>query len=64
MLASFALRASPVRYGLRNSSGNFATFAAMRLGSSLLSNLAAERQPGSHSKAVGNTRRGQPAICA
>jgi hypothetical protein len=35
--------------GFLNSSGNFATFAAIRRASSLVSNLAAERRPGSSS---------------
>jgi hypothetical protein len=34
---------------LRNSSGNFAMFAAIRLASSFVSNFAAERRPGSFS---------------
>jgi len=38
------------RQDLRNSSGNFAMFAAMRLASSFVSNLAADRRPGSSSE--------------
>ena len=34
---------------LRNSSGNFAMFAAIRLASSFVSNFAAERRSGSFS---------------
>jgi hypothetical protein len=37
-------------HGFRNSSGNLAMFTAIRRASSLLSNLAAERRPGSSSK--------------
>jgi hypothetical protein len=36
--------------GFRNSSGSLAIFAAIRRASSLLSNLAADRRPGSSSK--------------
>ena len=38
------------RQGLRNSSGSLAIFAAIRRASFLLSNLAADRRPGSSSK--------------
>jgi hypothetical protein len=42
--------ANPCNQGLRNSSGSLAIFAAILRASSLLSNLAAERRPGSSSK--------------
>ena len=37
-------------HAFRNSSGNFAMFAAIRRASSLLSSLAADRRPGSFSQ--------------
>ena len=38
-----------VMHDLRTNSGSLAMFAAMRLASSLLSNFAADRRPGSFS---------------
>jgi hypothetical protein len=56
-LCTLPYRSSPRDYcpeaaqseGLRNSSGNFAKFAAIRRASSLLSSLAVDRRPGSFS---------------
>jgi len=41
--------ATATPHSLRKSPGSFAMFAAIRLASSLLSSLAADRLPGSHS---------------
>ena len=46
-----AKRCGPTAYQvLRNSSGSFATFTAILLAASLVSNFAADRRPGSFSK--------------